>query len=197
MAQQVTDLGESFRPWQKTIWVFWIAENKVMAVVVVWKQMDWISCSHESTNSRAACHMRAVIWPLVIDCWLQCLFAAALLCVNFLLPLLANLEEACCHESKLPSRAWGEWQDELCEGILQPSAKQIPPPPPKKTPHNKKPLQETNRNLSTCWKSWSQESFHKNKLNAGYICITEWTLECRGVQSGDLDGFPKLDLEVT
>ena len=79
MPQQVIDLGESFRPWQKTIWVLWIAENKVMAVAVAWKQMDWISCSHESTNTRAVCHVPAVIWPLVIDSWLQCLFGAALL----------------------------------------------------------------------------------------------------------------------
>lgn len=123
MSQQVIDLVESFRLWQKTIWALWIAENKVMAVAVVWKQMDWISCSHESTNSRAVCHMLAVIWPLVIDSWLQCLFAAALLCVNFLIPLLTNLE-VCCRESKLPSRAWREWQDELSEGSLQPCVKQ-------------------------------------------------------------------------
>lgn len=123
MPQQVIDLGEGFRLWQKTIWALWIAENKVMAVVVVWKQMDWISCSHESTNSRAVCHMLAVIWPLVIDSWLQCLFAAALLCVNFLIPLLTNLE-VCCHESKLPSRAWRKRQDELFEGSLQPWIKQ-------------------------------------------------------------------------
>lgn len=137
MPQQVIDLGESFRPWQKIIWVLWIAENKVMAVVVVWKQMDWISCSHESTNSRAVRHTLAVIWPLVIDSWLQCLFAAALLCVNFLIPLQANLEEVCCRESKLLSRAWGEWQDELCEGSLQPSTKQTD------TPMKTKPQQKT------------------------------------------------------
>lgn len=141
MPQQVMDLGESFKHWQKTIWVLWIAENKVMTVVVVWKQMDWISCSHESTNSRAVCHMLAVIHPLVIDSWLQCIFAAALLYVNFLIPLLASLEEMCCHESKLSSRAWGDWEDELCEGGLELSGKQTCI-----HPHNNKTT--TKKNLS-------------------------------------------------
>lgn len=102
---------------------------------------------HESTNSRAVSHVLAVIWPLVIDSWLQCLFSAA---VNFHIPLLANLEETCCYKSKLPSRAWGEWQNKLCEGSLSHlQIKQTYHPVTKKKPnkHNKKTLPRNKQKL--------------------------------------------------
>lgn len=184
------DLDESFRPWQKTIWVLWIAENKVMAVVVVWKQMDWISHSHESTNSRAVCHMLAVIWPLGIDSWLQCPFAAALLCVNFLIPLLTNLEEVCCHESKLPSRAWEEWQDELCGSSLLLSVKQTRTPPylsQIKNPGSKNPL---NKHVE---KNESKGVFTRMYLISIYI----WIIARVGMQMCPSCGLCGLGMQAT
>lgn len=153
MPQQVIDLQESCRLWQKTIW----------GDMDCWKQgqgsgggvkangFDFLL--HESTNSRAVSHVLAVIWPLAIDSWHQHLFSAA---VNFLIPLLANLEEMCCYKSKLPSRVWREWQDKLCGGSLHHlQFKQTYHTITKKPPTNttKKPSQETKRNFSTYWKS--------------------------------------------
>lgn len=102
---------------------------------------------HESTNSRAVSHVPAVIWPLAIDSWLQHLFSAA---VNFLIPLLANLEEMCCYKFKLPSRVWREWQDKLCEGSLHRlQFKQTYQTVTKKNPnkHNKKTLPRNKQKL--------------------------------------------------
>lgn len=178
------DLDESFRPWQKTIWVLWIAENKVMAVVVVWKQMDWISHSHESTNSRAVCHMLAVIWPLGIDSWLQCLFATALFCVNFLIPLLTNLEEACCHESKLLSRTCEEWQDALWASSLLLSVKQTRTPP-----H----LSQIKNPGNTLKKNESKGVFIRMDLISRYICITPRV----GTQMCPSCGLCGLDMQAT